>query len=152
MIDHRMQTFADVVELADTPDLGSGANAWRFESFRPHHIDRLKSIALTARADQAFFLFAKRTQREFTMWCNVLNGPMWSQNQYPAEVPAVKWITPWFFIRNLDLDTQMSEVSWRERAWDMRSFIQILEFDVKIPEVSSCEGLWAMWPLGHIDR
>ena len=28
--------YADVVELADTPDLGSGARACRFKSCHPH--------------------------------------------------------------------------------------------------------------------
>ena len=28
--------YADVVELADTPDLGSGGRPWGFESLHPH--------------------------------------------------------------------------------------------------------------------
>lgn len=32
-----LKALADMVELADTPDLGSGAKACRFKSCYPHH-------------------------------------------------------------------------------------------------------------------
>ena len=38
---------AGVVKLVDTPDLGSGASAWGFESLHPHHFGEPKSANTT---------------------------------------------------------------------------------------------------------
>ena len=38
--------FADMVELADTPDLGSGAKACRFKSFYPYQLQTAQQCGL----------------------------------------------------------------------------------------------------------
>ena len=45
-------TFADMVELADTPDLGSGAQACRFKSCYPHFV--LKGVLMINRQSSFF--------------------------------------------------------------------------------------------------
>lgn len=42
-----LQKYADVVELADTLDLGSSGKPWGFKSLHPHQVDVITSLVLT---------------------------------------------------------------------------------------------------------
>ena len=49
----KFKTVADMAELVDAPDLGSGGRPWGFESLYPHQ---------TKQAERFVFLFAEKPE------------------------------------------------------------------------------------------
>ncbi len=50
-----MPCYADMVELADTPDLGSGAKACRFKSCYPHQTVQIRTLSLLEMGSDLLF-------------------------------------------------------------------------------------------------
>ena len=53
-------TYADVAELADAPDLGSGGRPWGFESLHPH-----KKSTMVFDDHRAFFIYLTNNDLRF---------------------------------------------------------------------------------------
>ena len=89
----KIERNADVAELADAPDLGSGGQPCRFKSCRPHHvIHLLQSEPLRLDSNRCFSIFCDKTaaiERFLAILAATIKNCIWTVNQQNLSFRSV---------------------------------------------------------------